>query len=98
MANLQNLPKPEIKQLGIKAKNGMKIIQATFKGRNFTREEIQYLCQKLGKELGAKVNGRIHVSLPYPKGWRSGGWTELGAPVKLWTEKEYNLEDPPTYS
>jgi hypothetical protein len=40
----------------------------------------------------------MHVSLPFPRGWRSGGWSELNQPVKLHSEKDYNMPDPNYYS
>lgn len=57
MVQFANLPKPKIEELIIKAKNGRKIIMASFRGRDFTREEIQYLCQKLDNEIKKKANG-----------------------------------------
>jgi hypothetical protein len=97
--------KPKSKLLSIKSNNGQKITQTIFKGKNlirerknFTREEIQTICQELGKELNVKITRKMHVSLPFPRGWRSGGWSDLGQPVKLHSEKDYDLPDPKYYS
>jgi hypothetical protein len=90
--------KPKTEILEIKSNNGKKLTQTIFEGKKFTRDEIQTLCQELGKELSSKVTGTMHVSMPYPRGWRSGGWTKLGELVKLSSEKNYDMPDPKYYN
>jgi len=89
-----NIPKPKSKVLSIRNKKGLKIIQSQFTGKHFSRAEIERICLEYGKQLKNKMNGTMHVSLPFPRGWRSGGWTPLGEPVKLWSDKDYNIADP----
>jgi hypothetical protein len=85
-------PKPDIKTLSIRKKNGQKIIQATFKPKinEYTREEIKKIAVELRKDLLNKgLKGEMHVSIPFPIGYRSGGWTKLREEPSLHTQKDY---------
>lgn len=87
-------------KLNLKMK-GAQVVQLKANRGNYTRDEIKEAVQDYSNDLRKRnFNGEIMVTLDYGDKWRSGYFTEVGAPISMYTyvDSDYDEPDPNTYS
>lgn len=72
--------------------HGHSVIRMDFKGL-FTRDEIKKYAQQQSNLLSDKgFKGQISVSLLLEDGWKSGYYSNVGAPVSLYEFLDSNID------
>src|SRR6185312_16795155 len=75
----------EIRQLPVHH-NGRFVTEATFSGRNFTREQIAEITENFARRAPDR---EFVVLIPYSGGWRSGTWFSNQQSVHIFSLLDY---------
>lgn len=61
--------------------HGKRVIETFVRGKDFTKEDIKQVANKISKDYAKKIDGQLLVTVKYSTGYLPGTWPDLGAPA-----------------